>query len=293
MKTSSVFVVLGFVLCLIAPLSPAAGNTISGELVVREGTNQFRIVDHPGYFQAPSGTPLEALDGKPVIVELSGNRQVLRITENPIHVKPITTEYEIVTGELVLVDTIRGTFAIAGAPQTYSAPRDVDVRRYAGQRVELFVGENDRVIQIRPAGRAAFDRPGGTTALGRCSYNGETYGDGMTLCQTGTQYRCENGSWRSLGHGCGVAADLSCVHDGMSYSDGAARCDNSVRFVCDNGRWQYVNRGCGHDVTAADSPAQSCVFGDATIAHGYSICREGVTFRCSDGAWLNLGTACR
>lgn len=289
MKTLCALALTGSVLCSIAPPSAGADSTVSGELVVTNaGTNQFRVIDHPGYFQSPSGIPLEALDGKPVIVELSENRRVLSIREKRIHIEPITVGYEVVTGELVLVDTARGTFAIAGAPQTYLAPPALDIRRYAGQRVELLVDDRNQVMQVRPA-----DQPGGALAVGRCSYDGTTYGDSVTLCQTGTQYRCESGTWRSLGVDCGATADVSCVHDGTSYSDGAARCENGVRFACNAGQWRYVNRGCGEDATAAAPSTESCTLGDATLAHDSWICREGVTFHCTNGNWRNVGTACR
>jgi hypothetical protein len=302
MKRFSVYA-LAAVLMILSPALPSeAGTVISGELVVSKGSpNQFRIVDHAGFFQAPRGMMIEALDGKPVIVELSDNRQVLSITEKPIHIDRVESVYESISGELVLVDATRGTFSIAGAPQTYLAPRHVDVRRYAGQPVELFLDQQGRVMQIGFAGPAGA---GAQVATGGCSYNGRAYGGGMMLCQTGTQYRCENGAWRSLGTTCRVAGDaptgpaifgtnLACAYNGTSYSDGAARCENGVRFICDDGRWQYVNGGCGDDVSIVTSPTDGCSLGGATLAHGSSICRSGVTFRCTGGSWVNVGTACR
>lgn len=300
MKRLSLYIIAAFVMTLCSALPSSASSVISGELVVtNESTRQFRIVDQPGYFQAPSGMTIQHLDGKPVIVELSGNRQVLNITEKHIPIDRVESVYQTVTGELVLVDATRGTFAIAGAPQTYFAPRGIDVQRYAGQQVELFLNQQGEVMQLTFAGPGS-----GQLAVGGCSYNGRTYGIGMTMCQTGTQYRCENGVWRNMGSPCVTAGDaptgaaifttnLSCAHDGISYSDGAARCENDIRYTCKDGRWEFANRGCGADVSAAVSPNGSCELGGATLAHGSSICRSGVTFRCTDGTWLNVGTACR
>jgi hypothetical protein len=295
MKRFSAQLLAAVLITLVLAVPGSAGTVITGELVVTNGsTRQFRIVDHGGFFNAPSGMNIEALDGKPVVVELSDNRQVLSITEKPIHIDRVESHYETINGELVLVDAARGTFAIAGAPQTYVAPRNIDVRRFAGQNVELFLDGQGQVLQIE------FDRPAQIVA-GGCSYQGRSYGTGMSLCQTGTQYRCENGVWRSQGIACRAAGDApaaifptarSCVYSGTSYSNGAARCLNGVRFVCADGQWQYVNRGCGPDVSAATSSA-SCEIGGATLADGSSICRDGVTFRCSAGSWVNVGTACR
>jgi len=294
MKRFSVCALFAFLVSLGATPPCSAGSTVVGELVVtNSASNQFRIVDQAGYFHAPRGMSIEGLDGKPVIVDLSDNRQVLRITEKQIYIEPVESEYETVTGQLVLVDSTRGTFAIAGAPQTYVAPRNVDLQRYAGQRVNLFVDQRGQVLQIDYSDRADSADRGYPIPVSSCSYNGRGYGDGTTMCQTGTQYRCETGNWRSLGLACEITADRSCVIDGTSYSNGSARCENGVRFVCSDGRWNYVNRGCGDIVSTASRSMDTCTLGGATIAQGSSICREGVTFRCSDGTWVNVGTACR
>lgn len=35
-----------------------------------------------------------------------------------------------------------------------------------------------------------------------CSYNGSTYSDGSVICMNGNEYRCDDGSWVSLGTSC-------------------------------------------------------------------------------------------
>ncbi len=41
-----------------------------------------------------------------------------------------------------------------------------------------------------------------------CTYEGESYGEGATVCQSGLQQTCQNGTWQSLdGSLCGVSDD--------------------------------------------------------------------------------------
>lgn len=290
MKKISVFG-LGVLVTLFAAL-PCSALTIEGELVVIDGhPNQFRIVDQPGQFSAPGGISLEALDGKPVIVDLSDNRQVLRITEKHIPIDPITYEYETIVGELVLVDAARGSFTIAGNDRMFVAPRTIDPSRYAGRRVEVFLGNDGEVRQIQLAQTSLREQPMNVPLTSTCSYAGRGYSQGQSLCQAGTQYRCEGGTWRSLGVACN--GDQPCDLDGMSYSDGAARCENGVSFICDDGRWKYANVACELDTATASRSSRTCVVGSATVAAGSSICRDGVTFRCADGDWIDAGRACR
>jgi hypothetical protein len=287
---------LGALLMLFTALPCSAVTTIEGELVVIDGhPNQFRIVDHAGQFTAPAGISVEGLDGKPVIVELSDNRQVLRITEKHIPIDPIVHEYETIVGELVVVDATRGSFAIAGTDRTFFAPRSIDPGRYVGRRVEVFVGRDGEVRQIQLAPTSSFrNAPVYMPATSNCSYGGRGYAPGESLCQAGTQFRCEAGTWRSLGVACqGLYDDAPCDLDGMSYSAGAARCENGVRFVCDNGRWQYSNTPCGYNTASTSRSSRTCVVGSATVAAGSSICRDGMTFRCADGDWIDAGRACR
>jgi hypothetical protein len=87
-----------------------------------------------------------------------------------------------------------------------------------------------------------------------CRYNDSTYSHGSTACQSGTQYRCDDGAWRSLAVAC------------TGGSDGAARMAPDER---------------------------TCMYNGATVATQSTICKSGITFLCEDGEWRNLGSACQ
>lgn len=244
-KICAYALVAAFVVFFGGSLPTHADTTIEGELVVIDGhPNQFRIVDHPGQFSAPGGMSLEALDGKPVAVDLSANRQVLRITEKHIPIVPIISEYETIVGDLVVVDAARGSFTIAGSDRTFLAPRSIDPSRYAGRTVEVFIGKAGDVRQIHLVQTGLREPRVNVPATGTCTYSGRAYPQGQSLCQAGTQHRCESGTWRSLGVACEGIGNQPCDLDGVGYSHGAARCENGVRFTCDNGRWQYSSVAC-------------------------------------------------
>lgn len=80
-----------------------------------------------------------------------------------------------------------------------------------------------------------------------------SYAAGATSCQNGTQFRCEDGAWRSLGVTCPLG-------------DVAQRAVPSGR---------------------------TCMYEDATVSSASTICKGGTTFPCDDGARTNLGTPCR
>ena len=40
-----------------------------------------------------------------------------------------------------------------------------------------------------------------------CTYNNVEYSDGAVVCQSGTEYRCNDGEWDSLGTQCGTRVD--------------------------------------------------------------------------------------
>ena len=86
-----------------------------------------------------------------------------------------------------------------------------------------------------------------------CEFAGISFSTGAASCQTGTQFRCEDGSWRSLGAPCAVG-------------------DSPIKLV---------------------PSGRTCMFNDATVANNSTICRSGSTFLCSNGDWVNLGTLCR
>ena len=43
-----------------------------------------------------------------------------------------------------------------------------------------------------------------SVALADCSYGGQTYSEGSTICQSGTLMVCQEKSWRHAGGGCSV-----------------------------------------------------------------------------------------
>lgn len=284
---------LSLTLCLSAP---AAGHEISGELVIlKTGNRQFRIVDQPGSFTAPSGVSLEEFDGKPVRVELGSNRQVLSITEKSIETDPMMRHYQIITGQLVVNNAASGAFTITGDGRPFLAPLGVDIRPYANQMVDVFLDEQGKVKSIDRAksSMGPSDYPPAVLPSTGCAYNGRSYGDGMMVCQVGARYRCDGGMWRSLAGPCAASSEQPCLQDGVMHTPGSTRCYAGSQLVCDNGIWRDVGTACVSDVTTAQARARSCLVGDATVASGSTICRSGVTFRCADGNWNSIGTPCR
>jgi hypothetical protein len=237
----------------------AANSVITGELV-DEGGSQFRIVGH-GHYTAPSGTPLRALDGKTVQVELASGK-VVSITESPVPVNPVAHGLSTVRGELRVADPALRTFTFASDTQVYTAPTSIDLGAYNGKMVEVNLDEKGQVTEFKllgPATQGAYGVPpvyGAPAATGSCMYQGQTYSAGSAVCQSGTQYRCDGVRWQSLGSGC----------QAMSASDAPAQPLREPR---------------------------SCTVGDATVAPGSSICRSGTTYRCDDGSWINVQTPCR
>jgi hypothetical protein len=238
-------------LFLTAPVSARAymgGGVLTGELVVTNAAqNQFRLVGHGGSFIAPAGIPVGALDGKPVEVELSGDGRVLQISQMPIHLEPIVHGFELVSGQLVAADPVTRTFTIAGDNRVYIAPSSFDIRPYAGRMVEVRLDERGQVMDIDFAPRFGGDAPMPT---GNCSYNGQGFSDGAPLCQSGTQYRCERGMWRSLGTACVADGRTSlrslrtCVFGDASVANGSTICRDGRVSRCADGEWVYVGTAC-------------------------------------------------
>ena len=280
---------LPFAFPVAAQTSFRSGDSVlTGELVVTDpASNRFRLVGHGNGFTAPPGVPIEELDGKPVRVEIGPNGRVLQITQEHVPLLPLAHSYEVVKGELVVADAAQGAFTIAGDHHLYTAPPGTDLRRYAGQMVQLDIGDNGRVQDIQLVSNA-LNNP---VALG-CSFDGQGYSEGATKCQAGMQYSCQHGSWENLGLACSELSGLSCNVNGMQYASGTTQCVQGVRFACDAGHWHNLGTACAADGTAARLPS-TCSVGGATVANGSSICRAGTTFRCDDGAWISVGTACR
>jgi len=265
-------------------------GVISGELVKLDGTvNQFRIVDHGGPYTAPAGVSLEALDGKAVYVELAGGR-VVQISEKPIPIDPIDHGFETLSGELVVRDAVTGSFMLAGDDRIYTAPPSIDIRQYAGRKVEIRLDESGRLVDIHFKS-AALDSPIEPVAR-VCSYNGQAYSEGISVCQGTTQYRCGAGTWHTIGV-CSPTSPVACSAAGVPYGEGTTRCDQGSQYLCERGKWRSTGIVCPVPAAASAERAPStCVVGGATVADGSSICREGTAYRCSFGQWVNLGTTC-
>ena len=266
----------------------AGDHVLTGELVATDAVhNRFRIVGHGGSFTAPAGTSVEALDGKPVVVEFAGDGRVVQISQKIVHIDPITRSYEIVSGQLAVNDAVRRAFSFAGDSRVYIAPPGVDIESYAGRMVEVRLDEQGRVMDIGVAKHL-----GGIPLGSNCSYEGYGYADGAALCQSGRQYRCEAGTWQSLGLACTALSTEPCTVNGVSYADGAMRCERGMQFLCEGGHWRNLGNTCTSDNTAALRWARTCLLGDATVASGSMVCRSGTTFRCANGEWVSVGTAC-
>ena len=130
-----------------------------------------------------------------------------------------------------------------------------------------------------------------------CRYKDSTYSHGSTTCQSGTQYRCDDGQWKGWGTGCvenSLGAAKGCAFNGNSYSPGSASCQSGAQYRCNDGAWRNLALACATDTAPRMAPAGStCMYNGATVATESTICKSGVTFRCEDGEWRNLGSACQ
>jgi len=131
-----------------------------------------------------------------------------------------------------------------------------------------------------------------------CTYKETMYSHQSAVCQSGRQYRCDDGQWKGLGSACAeqpLIAARSCTFNGSSYSPGAARCQSGTEHRCDDGVWRSLVVACKNgDIEARMAPdARSCMYNGAMVVTQSTICKSESTFRCEDGEWHNLGTACR
>jgi hypothetical protein len=243
-----------FGLTFAAPDTPAAWaqavgeHVLTGELVATDAIhNRFRLVGHGGSFSAPLGTSVEALDGKPVQVEIGHDGRVMQIREMPIAIQPITHGFELVTGQLQMQDAARRTFTIVGTNRTYAAPPSIDVSLYAGHRVEVRLDEHGAVTDIRLAAAPSDELPASPST---CSYNGQRYAGGASVCQSGIQYRCDFGAWRNLGTSCAREEATAsrwprtCMIGGATIADGGSICRAGTTFRCVDGEWVNVKTPC-------------------------------------------------
>ena len=131
-----------------------------------------------------------------------------------------------------------------------------------------------------------------------CRYSGIAYSHGSTVCQSGTQYRCDDGEWQSLATKCsGDGASPTCDYQGTSYSPGSTSCQTGTQYRCIDGGWKSLAVACGGSAPQASDvppqPPRTCMLEGTTVASASTVCKEGVTFLCNDGDWRNLGTPCR
>jgi hypothetical protein len=130
-----------------------------------------------------------------------------------------------------------------------------------------------------------------------CLYKGTKYSEGAASCQTGIQFRCQDGEWKALGVACSDdrPAPRNCQFGGVTYPSGSASCQEGNQFRCEDGSWASLGISC----PAADSAirvlprGRTCSFNDETVAHNSTKCVYGRTYLCSDGDWVILGTKCR
>jgi len=132
-----------------------------------------------------------------------------------------------------------------------------------------------------------------------CRYKDSTYAHGSTACQSGSQYRCDDGQWTGGGGACTEnlpVAGKGCDLNGNSYSPGSTSCQSGTQYRCDDGAWRNLALACsgGSDVPARVGPAgRACLYNSATVATQSTICKSGTIFLCEDGEWRNLGSACQ
>ena len=133
-----IMLVTGFIVWAVLLIQPAhvraeSARVLTGELVAQGSKTQFRVVGHNGSFTAPSGTPLDRLDGRNVQVEPSSDNRVLAIQEVQVPINPVEHGMSTVRGELVVVDPVARRFSVAGDNQTYICPAADRCRRVRRQ----------------------------------------------------------------------------------------------------------------------------------------------------------------
>src|SRR5512143_1657419 len=207
--TCRILILLTLLLCCApATVTHASERTLSGELVVIKGTStRFRLVGNEGTFTAPSGTLLQDLDGKDVVIEVSDGR-VTQITEKPVAITPVTSGFETIRGQLVLRDAAAQSFGVVGDNSTYIAPTGVDLRPYVGKWVEASIDSGGRASQVtlladKPP-PAPIPPASSSAMVGRatCLVGDATVASGSSVCRGGVTNRCDNGVWVSLGTAC-------------------------------------------------------------------------------------------
>lgn len=74
---------------------------------------------------------------------------------------------------------------------------------------------------------------------------------GAASCQNGTQYRCEDGAWRSLGTACpgDVAIQVipgakTCMYEEATVASNSTICKSGTTFLCSDGAWTNLGTQC-------------------------------------------------
>jgi hypothetical protein len=131
-----------------------------------------------------------------------------------------------------------------------------------------------------------------------CRYGGSNYSHGSTACQSGTQFRCDDGEWISMSIACPEKQAKSCSFDGSNFSSGSASCQAGTQYRCTDGEWRSLGVAC----SAGDAPRivvpvppapRTCMLDGTTVASSSTVCKTGTTYLCDDGEWRNLGTPCK
>jgi len=139
----------------------------------------------------------------------------------------------------------------------------------------------------------------GAAAADHCYYKGTMYSDGAAACQAGTQYRCNDGDWKSLGVACNdtrVTLSKTCELGGISYSTGSASCQAGTQYRCDAGNWRNIGGVCQPDLAAPrviEPVGRTCMLEGSTVSSKSTVCKSGIMYACDDGDWRNLGVPCR
>jgi hypothetical protein len=108
-----------------------------------------------------------------------------------------------------------------------------------------------------------------------CRYGGNDFSHGATVCQSGTNYRCDDGRWDSLATACEAKkSDMkSCDYDGQSFSSGSASCQSGTQYRCLDGAWKNLAVACApNELQAASNPApRTCMLDGTTVASASTV----------------------
>lgn len=228
--------------CLVASLPTSAagpqreGRKLHGELVLLKGsTNRFRLVGENGTYTAKPEM-IAPLDGKPVEVELGADGKVQSIREVSFEIEPIQHGFEVVAGQLQVVDAEQGKFGIAGDSRVWVAPSGEAIAPLAGRNVELRLSEDGAITQLRVVGDAPAPKS--------CSYAGEPRTHGSIVCEGNKQLRCEDGNWIDLAIACAPAAPRGCQLADADLPEGASICRGGKAQRCREGQWVETGEPC-------------------------------------------------